>query len=133
MRILLLTGLLLCIAACGQKGDLYLPEEGGAIPGAGTCRSCPPVQSAPESAEPEQTEATQTDSEQAAPVQVIPATPAAEPAPQSAPAPAEAPATDPAAQPANEKPQTEQPAPKSRNSEPADTGSSTTQPQETTP
>ncbi|NPU91612.1 MAG: lipoprotein [Gammaproteobacteria bacterium] len=54
MRIPLLIGLLALTAACGQKGDLYLPEDEPNAAGAATeqtCRSrtCKPVEAAPAS------------------------------------------------------------------------------------
>ena len=43
MRIILLIGLTTWLAACGQKGALYLPVEGEPPPGAGqpSCSTCP--------------------------------------------------------------------------------------------
>lgn len=54
MRIPLLIGLLALTAACGQKGNLYLPEDDPYAPGATVeqnCRSrtCKPVEAAPAS------------------------------------------------------------------------------------
>lgn len=43
MRVILLTGVVLLLAACGQTGHLYLPMPGEEEPGAGTCRICPPM------------------------------------------------------------------------------------------
>lgn len=44
MRLILLTGALLFIVACGQKGPLYLPvPDGSEPPPADTCRTCPPA------------------------------------------------------------------------------------------
>lgn len=40
MRILILIGLLALTGACGQKGDLYLPEEGAPIPGSAATQPC---------------------------------------------------------------------------------------------
>lgn len=42
-RLTLLTGALLLIAACGQKGPLYMPMPGEEEPPAGACRACPPL------------------------------------------------------------------------------------------
>ena len=53
MRITLLISLLVLVAACGQKGNLYLPEDDPYAPGATAeqnCRSrtCKPVEAAGE-------------------------------------------------------------------------------------
>jgi len=93
MRIPLLIGLLALTAACGQKGDLYLPEDDPNAPGAAveqTCRSrtCKPVETAPASEATEEPAASTpatapAGNEAAAPSPEQPATITLEPKPQA--------------------------------------------------